>query len=110
MQIKLNSANEIIYYAPNTPTFDDMTAVDDSIVPETFQTDFKPNYFKFENGTFTVNANYSEPVAPKGPGLSDTDKAISDLIKSNTQQTALNAQLIKQITELQSAKTTQEAE
>lgn len=36
---------------------------------------------------------------------------LSDLIKGNVQQTALNAQLIKQITELQSAKadTTQEA-
>lgn len=35
---------------------------------------------------------------------------LSDLIKSSTQQMALNAQLIKQITELQTAKTTQGVE
>ena len=110
MQIKLNSANEILYYAPNTPTFDDMTAVDDSIVPENFKTDFKKGYFKFENGTITVNSNYTSPSLPTGPRESDTDKAIAELIKSNAQQRALNAQLIKQLSTLQTSQATQTAQ
>lgn len=98
MQIKLNSANEILYFAPNTPKFDDMTAVDDSVVPENFQTDFKSKYFKLENGTITVNSNYTAPVLPAGPGLSDADKAIAALTlqiaQNKADQDTVNAQLL----------------
>lgn len=98
MQIKVNDSNEILYYAPDTPKFDDMTSIDDSAAPENFQADFKPKYFKFENGTITVNSNYTAPVLPAGPGLSDADKAIAALTlqiaQNKADQDTVNAQLL----------------
>ena len=110
MQIKVNESNEILYYSLGDTKFDDMTSVDSSVVPENFQTDFKKGYFKFENGTITVNSNYTETSLPTGPKESDTDKTIAELIKSNAQQSALNAQLIKQVAALETAQATQTAQ
>jgi len=98
MQIKVNESNEILYYSSDGTKFDDMTSVDISVVPENFQTDFKPKYFKFENGTITVNSNYTAPSLPTGPRESDTDKAISELVlqiaQNKAEQDAVNAQLL----------------
>ena len=98
MQIKVNELNEILYYSSDDTKFDDMTSVDSSVVPENFNTDFKPKYFKFDNGTITVNPNYVAPVLPEGPGLSDTDKVIADLTlqlaQNKADQDTVNAQLL----------------
>lgn len=98
MQVKVNESNEILYYSSDDPKFDDMTSVDNSVVPENFQTDFKSKYFKFENGTITVNSNYTAPSLPAGPGLSDADKAIAALTlqiaENKAEQDTVNAQLL----------------
>ena len=98
MQIKINESNEILYYASDNTKFDDMTAIDNSVVPENFQTDFKSKYFKFENGTIMVNTNYTAPVLPAGPGTSDTDKAVAALTlqiaENKAEQDTINAQLL----------------
>ena len=98
MQIKVNELNEILYCSSDDTKFDDMTSVDSSVVPENFKTDFKPKYFKFENGTIKVNPNYVAPVLPTGPKSSDTDKAISELTlliaQNKTNQDTVNAQLL----------------
>lgn len=98
MQIKINELNEILYYAPDDTKFDDMVSIDSSITPENFQADFKSKYFKFENGTITVNPNYTAPSLPAGPGLSDADKAIAALMlqiaQNKAEQDTVNAQLL----------------
>ena len=98
MQIKVNESNEILYYSLGDTKFDDMTSVDSSVVPENFNTDFKPKYFKFNNGTITVNSNYVAPVSPTGPKESDTDKAVSELTlqiaQNKADQDQINAQLL----------------
>lgn len=101
---------------------------DDNYVVQAGETEIKPADGLYEPVTWTgtdwvgtdkevweaeQDAAYQEYLKEHpedAPQPTAEQQQLSDLIKSNTQQTALNAQLIKQITELQSAKTTQEAE
>lgn len=87
-----------MYYSSDDIKFDDMTSIDSSVVPENFNTYFKPKYFKFDNRTITVNPNYVAPVSPTGPKESDTDKAISELTlliaQNKADQDTVNAQLL----------------
>ena len=98
MQIEVNEKNEIQFYAVSGK-LNNGIEIDQSDVPAGFiDGTFQPGYYLYTNGTVTVNPNYVAPVSPTGPGLSDTDKAISELTlmiaQNKADQDAANAQLL----------------
>ena len=40
---------------------DNSIEVDDSIVPDDFMENFKPNYYLYDNNIISINTNYKEP-------------------------------------------------
>lgn len=104
------------------------TIDDDNYVAQAGETEIKPTDGLYEPVTWTgtdwvgtdkevwqaaQDAEQAELIKEHpelAPQPTAEQQQLSDLVKSNMQQMALNAQLIKQITELQTAKTTQGAE
>lgn len=109
MQIEVNEKNEIKFYSL-TGQLNNGIEIDPTIVPAEF-TDgtFKPGYYLYTNSKITVNPNYTAPVLPTGPGLSDVDKAIAaltlQLAHNKADQDTVNTQLLLE-TAKQTAKET----
>ena len=40
---------------------DNSIEVDDSIIPDDFMENFKPNYYLYDNNIISINTNYKEP-------------------------------------------------
>ena len=41
---------------------DNSIEVDDSIIPDDFMENFKPNYYLYDNNIISINTNYKEPA------------------------------------------------
>ena len=41
---------------------DNSIEVDDSIIPDDFMDNFKPNYYLYDNNIISINTNYKEPA------------------------------------------------
>lgn len=40
---------------------DNSIEVDDSVIPDDFMENFKPNYYLYDNNIISINTNYKEP-------------------------------------------------
>jgi hypothetical protein len=72
-------------------------------VSETEYNAYVPNHTKFIDGHLVVDDDYIPPVIDTTIEPSVEQQQLAELTKSNSQQVALNAQLIKQVAALQSA-------
>lgn len=52
--------NQIVSFAL-IGDLDNSIEVDDSIVPDDFMENFKPNYYLYDNNIISINTNYKEP-------------------------------------------------
>lgn len=115
---------KVVYmYDQTSREFKGSKTIDDNYVAQAGETEIKPTDGLYEPITWTgtdwigtdkavwqaaQDAKQSE-ILKEHPELAPKPTAeqqqLADLIKGNAQQMALNAQLIKQITELQAAKT-----
>lgn len=105
MKVIIDDECRIIAYA-QTGKIDGFIEVD---VPDEFVDNFKPEYYKYDNGNVILNSSFknTSTVVPEF-------KATSELIANLTQQMAMiqinqsktNAELLKQIAEIQLEKGT----
>lgn len=105
MKVIIDDECRIIAYA-QTGEIDGFIEVD---VPDEFVDNFKPEYYKYDNGNVILNSSFknTSTVVPEF-------KATSELIADLTQQMAMiqinrsktNAELLKQIAEIQLEKGT----
>lgn len=105
MKVIIDDECRIIAYA-QTGEIDGFIEVD---VPDEFVDNFKPEYYKYDNGNVILNSSFknTSTVVPKF-------KATSELIADLTQQIAMiqinqskiNAELLKQIAEIKLEKGT----
>lgn len=82
MEIKFNENNEILEYAM-VGDLSDGLEIDDSIIPDDFEENFKPSFYLFKDNEIIVNPNYEEPTinapTPEPPGPSPEMLAINAL-------------------------------
>lgn len=105
MKVIIDDESRIIAYA-QTGEIDGFIEVD---VPDEFVDNFKPEYYKYDNGKVILNSSFKNT-----PTVVPEFKATSELIADLTQQMAMiqinqsktNAKLLKQIAEIQLEKGT----
>lgn len=61
MEIKFNENNEILEYAM-VGDLSDGLEIDDSIIPDDFEENFKPSFYLFKDNEIIINSNYEEPT------------------------------------------------
>ena len=63
MQIKIDENNLIQSYSM-IGNIDGGIEVEQSLIPNNFEIDFVPEFYKFTNGGIVVNGDYVEPISP----------------------------------------------
>lgn len=91
MQILVNDNNLITSYA-TIGGFDGAIEVDDTLVPDTFISEFKPKKFLYEDGKISYNPEYENI-----PNDSDNNKNLQTEVDSLKQQVADLTALIQQL-------------
>lgn len=80
----------------------------DGATPDDFEINFKPGWYKLDNGVIVVNPDYTEPTVDVPSGPTEQDRINAQLLKSTAQNAAANAAIVKQLATIASAGTDKE--
>ncbi|SPN75211.1 DUF2977 domain-containing protein [Brochothrix thermosphacta] len=96
MHVKLNKKSEIISYAI-AGNINNSVEIEKQNISESFEDDFKPSYFVFEDGKIRLNKNYQQPKDL----VVDELISIKDIIVMNEELLIKNAGLMNRIEKLE---------